>query len=160
MCANHTPALTFDYCAAKPNEEGEHKMPEKFGRIPKKKQVGRLKSGRPAWELWKIIKTISLGQNRPSLNLYKRATKDGHRSRPAGRPHLSAIPWPPSRTHGLPPLLPIPSWCRSISFKILPTKIKYNTWMKWLGRPGIFSQPWYAKIYFLCKYRNAFGTHV
>jgi hypothetical protein len=38
----------FDYCVAKPNEKGEHKMPEKFGRIPKEKQAGRHKSGRPA----------------------------------------------------------------------------------------------------------------
>ena len=42
VCANHTPALTFDYYVAKPNEEGEHKIPEKFGRIPKEKQTGRL----------------------------------------------------------------------------------------------------------------------
>jgi hypothetical protein len=38
----------FHYCAAKSNEEGEHKMPEKFGRISEKKQAGRLKPGRPA----------------------------------------------------------------------------------------------------------------
>ena len=49
MCVPTTPpALTFDYCIAKPNEEDEHKIPEKFGRISEEKQAGRLKPGRPA----------------------------------------------------------------------------------------------------------------
>ena len=48
VCANHTPALTFDYCVAKLNEMDEQKNTEKFERIPEEKQAGRLKSGRPA----------------------------------------------------------------------------------------------------------------
>ena len=30
MCANHTRALTFNYCAAKSNEKGELNIPEKI----------------------------------------------------------------------------------------------------------------------------------
>ena len=89
----------------------------------------------------------------------KRATESGHRPRPAG-PTCRPSSGPLSRTHGLPLLLPTLSWFCSNSFKFMLIKIKSNTWMKWLGRVGIFSQPWYAKIYFLCKYRNVFGTHV
>ena len=61
MCANHTRALTFNYCAAKSNEKDEHKIPEKFGWIPEEKQVGRPKPGRPAWDLQKITETPSPG---------------------------------------------------------------------------------------------------
>ena len=38
----------------------------------------------PMRVFWKITKAPSLEQNRLSLNLCKRATKDGHRPMPAG----------------------------------------------------------------------------
>jgi len=62
MCVPTTPpALTFHHCVAKLNEEGEHKMEEKFGWIPEKKQAGWLKPGRPAWDFRKNYQNTLTG---------------------------------------------------------------------------------------------------
>jgi len=51
--------------------------------LRKSKPSGLNQAGRP--EIFrKITKPPSLDQNRPSLNLCRRATEDGHRLRPAG----------------------------------------------------------------------------
>ena len=125
MCVPTTPPLLSRFTTAHKNQTREvytrcQKNSDEFQ--GKHKPGGSNQAG---WlEIFReITKTPSLEQNRPSLSLCKK----GHQGWPqaqAGRPHLSAILWPPSHTHSLPLLLPIPSWFCSISFKILLTKIK------------------------------------
>ena len=48
VCANHTPALTFDYCAAKPNEKGEYRFQKNSDEFQKKSKPGGLnQAGQP-----------------------------------------------------------------------------------------------------------------
>ena len=86
MCVPTTPPLLSRFTIVQKNQTRKvytrcQKNSDEFQR--KRKPGGLNQAGRPEI-LKEITKPPSLEQNRPSLDLCKKATEDDHRPRPAG----------------------------------------------------------------------------
>ena len=86
MCVPTTPPLLSHFTTTQKNQTREvytrcQKISDEFQR--KRKPGGLNQASRPEI-LKEITKPPSLEQNRPSLDLCKKATEDDHRPRPAG----------------------------------------------------------------------------